>query len=652
VPATQYVGPLTRPTTVHLPDFRSTFGGGESMLSLHLPLKCACVHLFTMPIPSTAAISILADDYVDSLDDASLRRELKQRNHQLKLLGEFSTDMVVLSSLEGCPLWCNDAAAQTLEMTKEELLQVPVQDLVHPDESEALEQHRRRALTSNAPLARTVHRLRRSDGAWASVHANLETIGGRITPASMLIVNQLQCQRATAPGVIVEAQRNFQLLAEASLDMIARHRPDGQMLYVSPAAAALLGYEPHMLVGRTLLDFCHPDDLNSMTMAGEFVVSSEGKDDGFAFEDARIWLEIRGNVARLRCRLRHEAGHHIWCEQVITAIRDSAGKFEELVSVTRDITRIKLHETELEEINQDLEHRIRRRTNELQSSNAELREAMGQLERTRDQLVQAEKLSSLGELVAGIAHEINTPVGVGLTAASHLREKTEIFQCAFESGNMTRSALAAFVATADESSSITVTNLERAAHLIRSFKMVAADRSSETIRTVDLPSYMHEVLISLMPQLRKQKHTAVVRASMPYEITTAPGALSQVITNLVMNSIRHGFENMRDGQIEITISQNADESLRIRYADNGHGIPKEHIKRIFDPFFTTKRGQGGTGLGLNIVFGLVKTVLRGVVEVESTMGEGTAFTFNLPPMISSTDSCFDIKSPLANELAS
>jgi signal transduction histidine kinase len=426
--------------------------------------------------------------------------------------------------------------------------------------------------------------------------------------------------------------RDFEVIATASLDMIARQAPDRTHTYVSPAAKLLVGRPASSLLGESMTALCHPEDVGAIELALD-VLERGASNDGFAFEDTRLWLEIQGNMARVRCRMQHAAGHFVWCEMVITAVRSSDDTLEEFVTVTRDITRVKLHERELEAVNRELEQRIEARTAQLAASNDELRAALDALQSTRDKLVQAEKLSSLGELVAGIAHEVNTPVGVGLTAASHLQDRAKAFEKLAAEGTITRADLDAFVVTAVDSAAITVANLQRAAQLIRSFKQVAADRSHESVRALPLVNYLNDVLLSLRPQLRRGNHAVELRGPEGFEITTAPGALSQVVTNLVMNSVRHGFEDRCEGQVCVEVEPNAQGGCTIHYRDDGAGIPEGHLRRIFDPFFTTQRGRGGTGLGLHIVFGLVSNVLQGSIDVASAPGEGTVFTIVLPASV-------------------
>ncbi len=289
----------------------------------------------------------------------------------------------------------------------------------------------------------------------------------------------------------------------------------------------------------------------------------------------------------------------------------------------------RLAEQRVRDANTMLERRVQERTHELQQSNAELKQAMEALKTTQTRLVQSEKMAALGELVAGIAHEINTPVGVALTAASHLEKRTGQFNAEFKDGALKKSSLEAFVTTAGESSRMLLSNLQRASELVQSFKKVAVDQSSEALRPFPLRDYVGEVLLSLRPKLKRLKHTIHVEAPEDLEVNSYPGAFSQVVTNFIMNSIVHAYEDDEAGAIRMTFTRNGGELLFV-YSDDGKGIPAENLVRIFDPFFTTKRGRGGSGLGLHLVFNLVTTTLGGTIDAESTPGQGTQFTVRMP----------------------
>lgn len=273
----------------------------------------------------------------------------------------------------------------------------------------------------------------------------------------------------------------------------------------------------------------------------------------------------------------------------------------------------------------ELEHRI----SESEATNQELKDTLLRLRRTQEQLVNTEKMASLGGLVAGVAHEINTPIGVGVTAASTLKITTEEVAKRYEDGELTNSGLKKYVSHAVQSTIIILTNLNRAAELIHSFKQVAVDQSSSERRNFMLHGYIDEILLSLRPKLRRTQLTITVNCDKYLEIDSYPGALSQIITNLVVNSLVHAFDENDKGSICIDVREDSG-TVTLDYSDDGKGMPPEILKKVFEPFFTTKRGLGGSGLGMHIVYNLVTQQLKGTIAIDSQLGEGTRVTIRFP----------------------
>ncbi|OYO30798.1 sensor histidine kinase [Janthinobacterium sp. PC23-8] len=274
-------------------------------------------------------------------------------------------------------------------------------------------------------------------------------------------------------------------------------------------------------------------------------------------------------------------------------------------------------------------------------SQQETAQAMMDLRRTQESLLQSERLASLGSLVAGVAHEINTPVGIALTSASVLKEATDAISAAVAAGNIRKTDIVRYLETASESSRLIMNNAYRAAHLIHSFKQIAADQVSEARRAFELRSYIVEVMDSLQPTLKKTRSEVIIDCPPGIEFDSYPGALAQVLTNLVLNCVEHAFDADTAGTIHIGVrcegegKANANANAKAQWIvmqvrDNGCGIAPDLLERVFDPFVTTRRGQGGTGLGLNIVFNLIAKQFGGTITVSSTLGQGATFLLRLP----------------------
>jgi len=246
----------------------------------------------------------------------------------------------------------------------------------------------------------------------------------------------------------------------------------------------------------------------------------------------------------------------------------------------------------------------------------------------RDQLLKAEKMAALGELVAGFTHEINTPIGLGITAVTHLRDETRIIQSNYNDKKMTKQHFEDYLQECGEVSNIVWENLQRTVQLISGFKQISIDQSSEVRRHFDIKQYLSQILLSLHPKLKHTQHKVVLEGEEGIELDSYPGYIAQIITNLVMNSLIHAFDKGSQGCIKLQVKQR-EEQLWIGYQDNGRGIPSGDIDRVFEKYFTTKMDQGGSGLGLHIVHQLVTEKLKGTISCESD-GDGVQFQISLP----------------------
>ncbi|MDP5136487.1 ATP-binding protein [Rheinheimera baltica] len=287
---------------------------------------------------------------------------------------------------------------------------------------------------------------------------------------------------------------------------------------------------------------------------------------------------------------------------------------------------------ELEVKQQSLREEIERRRHTedaLRGKQTELEKIVDDLKQAQDRLVQSEKMAALGGLVAGITHEVNTPVGIGVTATSFLAEKLQALDVAYKDKTLTPKTLEHFIEEASQGTELLQSNLVRASELIASFKQIAVDQTSEAVRTINLADYLNEVIRSLQPNFKKTRHNIEVNCPDNIMLSCPAGAISQIFTNLLMNSLIHGFEDMQDGLVRITVLDEG-ENVDIKYSDNGKGLPAEQLEKLFHPFFTTKRDQGGSGLGTHITYNLIRQTLGGSVQVSSEVGKGLHYHICFP----------------------
>jgi len=386
---------------------------------------------------------------------------------------------------------------------------------------------------------------------------------------------------------------------EQSIDGIVVSDHLGKVSFVNQAWAKMHGYEQSDLIGKHISFFYPEEEFQTRVIPLIRKVEAEGAHAG----------EIQH---------KKKNGDEFISMMTATLLKEIDYKQIRIMTVARDITERKKQEKELIEARDDAEE-----------ANKALQESLEFIKRTQQHLVESEKMASLGGLVAGVAHEINTPVGVGVTASSFLEDKTKLFQKLISDGRLKRSDLEKYLKVAAESSSIIHKNLNRAADLIKSFKQVAVDQSGEVKRKFKPKQYTDELFISLRPKIKKTSHKIRINCLEELEIDSYPGIYSQIITNFVMNSLTHGFEEDEEGLITINIKKEGEELL-IEYSDDGKGMEGETLKRIFDPFFTTSRGMGGTGLGMHIVYNLVTMTLGGKIKCFSRPREGTTFSIRIP----------------------
>ena len=266
---------------------------------------------------------------------------------------------------------------------------------------------------------------------------------------------------------------------------------------------------------------------------------------------------------------------------------------------------------------------------ELRKRNTELATSMETIQMAKDQLVESEKMASLGGLVAGIAHDVNTPLGVSVTATSFLHDRVKKLKTAYNDKKLTGNTMTSFLSEAEQTITLLTNNLNRASDLISSFKQVAVDQTSEAEREINVSEYLTEVVQSLAPNFKKTQHTIDIHCPDDLSIKCAPGVLAQILTNMIMNSLIHGFEDKPKGEIKLDISEQGN-NLIINYCDNGRGLDEATLNCHFDAFFTTRRGKGGSGLGTHIMYNLVTQTLGGNIEAFSQPDKGLQYKITIP----------------------
>ena len=274
-------------------------------------------------------------------------------------------------------------------------------------------------------------------------------------------------------------------------------------------------------------------------------------------------------------------------------------------------------------------HELQRQNQQLQALNHELREALARLDQQQAVLARSEAKGAISTLVAGVMHELNTPMGVSVLAADTIDDSVKTIKEALQSGPIRRSDLSTFIATVEEGCAMARVNLQRATDLMRDFKQMATDQASERQRVFDLGFTVREILASMAPTLRNKTQRVVVDINTSISMNSLPGALGQIVVNLVNNAFLHAFEGRPDGVMTIRAQQQGDQ-VELCFSDNGVGVPAENLALLREPFFSTKIGRGGTGLGLSIVESLVRNALRGTLQIHSELGEGTTFLLQLP----------------------
>lgn len=434
---------------------------------------------------------------------------------------------------------------------------------------------------------------------WCRLSARHSLVDG--VPRVVIAMQNIQAQ-----WEVQQSLRDSQELALKIFDVVPEtllisDAKTGEFIDVNSAWAAKMGYSKAQVVGKTSRDINLWVNMADVAdMATRF--AANGQVDGELLDMRRADGVILN--FEVSARQWHAADRHlsIW--------------------IARDITERRRSERALKELNATLEDRVQLRTRELADALEVVRYA-------QDEIVRTQRLSSLGTLVAGVAHELNTPIGNALLAGTTLEHVSADFNVQRVQG-LTRSALERYTGAVKEATEILVGNLQRSVELINGFKQLAVDQSSYQRRTFDLRTVVEEVLLTINPTLRRTPHSVRLEVPSALEMDSFPGPLGQVLINLINNAVLHGFDSRHGGVIVIGAQADEGGNIVVTVQDNGVGIPAANMDRIFDPFFTTRLGQGGSGLGLHICFSLVNSLLGGSISVASASSGGTCFTLRIP----------------------
>jgi len=444
----------------------------------------------------------------------------------------------------------------------------------------------------------------------------LDSVHTAIVRTTALAASRLQDMRAQSERMLAKEQsarlnefRVAQILAASPLPITVARFETGEYVRVNPAWLRIFNLQEEQALGQTA---------KSLKL---------WRDDAHW----NAWLEqihTHGRVTAFEAELRPVNGS--FGTYLLSSERFHYGDGDCVLTMTVDMTeRVRLA-SELLALNATLERRVHERTQDLDRSNRELRIAMESLQRAHEELVHSEKLASLGSLVAGVAHELNTPIGNALVVASGVAEDVTHMRQAFAAGSVKRSMFDHFLDRVGEGAKLTLGSLQRAVTLISSFKQIAVDQASERRRAFDLAETLGEVIATLMPNVKRAAVTVRLDLEPHVLLDSYPGPLGQVVMNLFTNALAHAFEDGMQGEIQVSAQRSGTASVTIRVSDNGLGIAPEHLGQIFDPFFTTKLGRGGSGLGLSVSHRIVTKVLGGHIAVRSRQGEGASFELVLP----------------------
>ena len=502
----------------------------------------------------------------------------------------------------------NEAVCRTLGYSREEMLAMGPQDVLG-EPREALQRAYLSFVSDPGSVQGMQGAYRCKDGSRVPFESTRRVLatedGALIVAISRDVRERLESERA-----LRESEARFAAIFHESLVPQLVSDPEARAIEdVNNAFCALSGYPRDELLGRggdAIGLFWSEADLETIAAAS--------RTDGTRGA-VEIGLRRRDGVRRTA---------------MVTGFPLETAGARRMAWTLIDVTEQRDAQRLILEMNESLERTVAWRTEELSRANDDLKGALEELQRSQEALLGAEKLAALGRLVAGVAHELNTPIGNSLLSATTLAEHAEAFARAAAEPGLRRSVLAAFVEQSREAAGILVRNLDKAGQLISSFKQLAADQTSSQRRSFALDEIVRELLLAYQPMLKKSR--IEVRADVPAGIRmdSYPGPLGQVLGNLLSNAVLHGYEGCDDGVIEISARRDHPELVEIAVIDHGRGMSEADLGHIFEPFFTTKMGRGGTGLGMTLCHSIVTGALGGTIRGLSRPGQGATFVVRIP----------------------
>jgi PAS domain S-box-containing protein len=534
----------------------------------------------------------------DAAREAAIRALAEQRlaEESYRKLFEGSVEGIYVTTPGGEILNANPALARMMAYDSPDALIRGISDISHGVYVDAHARTQYEQLMQRDGMVRDFeYQVRRRDGLilWLSDSAGaVRDESGKIVRYEGTVRDITDQRRAEE--AIAEGRRLLQLVIDTVPAVINVKNKDLRYVLMNRYMAGIFGIDPHEAIGRTTTDLMSRYGAQKTDENDQRVLAT-GKELGF-YED-----EYRDSSGNLR----------YWLVNKLPLL-DAEGHVDRIVTVALDIGERKRGEQEMREAKDAAEAALRN------------------LRETQNSLIEAEKLAALGRLVAGVAHEVNNPVGISLTVASSLERKAASFAAEVARGDLRRSSLTDFLDATRDASGQLVANLNRAAELINSFKQVAADRNYSDQRTFDLGDLTEQVVMSLRPGLRKHRLSLNVECDPNLTMNSYPGPYGQVLTNLFLNSVAHAFPDGRAGTVDIKVRGSGLDHVEVTFADDGCGMSLDVRRRAFDPFFTTRRDQGGTGLGLHIVYSIVTNRLGGRLDLDSEPGRGTRVQMVLP----------------------